>query len=243
MPCGVHIAARHRLRSVAPPRHLTLRAVQTRGQDGGNGAGVTVQRGIYLPVRHKGAHVYGLAQAHRGRRSLHVTGLHARRVGPDGVGALRELSQHGELSDAHIIVHHQSKTELQLITSHGQRLERAQTAQHQIEGIEVIARLVLAREEGFARVLRPREAQTHIVAHAEVVAHTVPIPVAQIALSVALPLIKGHLGRGKQRALAVAGYGGQRGETFLPHGTGIYKAAEQLAARRVERLHEPQLGQ
>ena len=169
----------------------------------GPDAALVGERGIYLAIREEGGEVETFQQGIGGSCSLQIIGRRPGGMNPDAVGGASQGGKHREFAEAEIVVEYQSQAFVQAISAQGDVLPAPQFPYLQIEGVEIIAQVVLAGAKGFARILRPHNAQLYIVAIPELIAQPMLVFIAHIAIGIALSFIERHLQHAHRLMLSI----------------------------------------
>ena len=91
-------------------------------------------------------------------------------MNPDSIGGTSQGGKHREFAEAEIVVEYQSQAFVQAVSTQGDVLPAPQFLYLQIEGVEIIAQVVLTGTKGLARILRTHYTQLYIVAIPELIA-------------------------------------------------------------------------
>ena len=209
-------------------------------EDGGNGVGVFIERGVYVAVGDKSGEVEPFPQVHCGGRPLQTVGCRPAAMSADAVARAAKRHQCGHLTESEVGVHHEPHAEAQSIATKREILQRTEFPYLRVERIEVIACAVAAREERFAGILRPHQPYLHIVAITERVFQPVLVFVSQIAVAVALAIVEGHAGCGDKLMPAIFEDVSKSWEAFFLRVSEVGEILQQLALIPVQTLYHGQ---
>ena len=135
-------------------------------------------------------------------------------MGPYGGGGAADGGGLEGLAEGEVVVHHESHAHADAVSAYGEVLYPAELAQGEIEGIEVVAQAVAAREKRFAGILCAHNTDAEVFAVGVVEAYAVSVFVAQIAVCVAFAGVEGDVACGCKRVFALAHEGLHTGESL-----------------------------